>query len=387
MTVAVATVVVLRRGRVLAVRQPGGGPLALPGGKVEHGETTRCAAARELREETAIDAPPAALLDLELRIDAPGVSLHPFALLDPPPAAGRPELPRRWIGLERLGASRLAPGFARSVHAALVRAGAPATVPAALLDWWAGRRDALPWRATRDPYAVLVCEVMSQQTQIDRVREPWERWMDRWPSATALAAASLADVLRAWDGLGYPRRARDLLAAARRIAVDGWPEPDRLTDLPGVGPYTADAIRCFALELPVLPRDANVRRVLARRFPGGLAPGDGAWAVGGALMDLGRAHCRSRPRCAGCPLRAGCMVPLSEPGWDPAARPARQPPYAGSLRERRGALLRAALAGERPPVERDRQAAESLLADGLVALRDGALAAPASIVGGARCSS
>jgi A/G-specific adenine glycosylase len=200
--------------------------------------------------------------------------------------------------------------------------------------------------------------------------------MSRWPSAEALAQASLADVLHAWQGLGYPRRARDLLAAARQIARRGWPPPERLTELPGVGPYTADAIRCFALELPVLPRDANVRRVMARRFPGGLEPHRSAWAIGGALMDLGRAHCRSRPDCGDCPLRAGCMVALADDAWDPATPPRRAAPYRGSLRERRGALLRAALAGERPAADRDARAAASLIADGLVAARDGVLVVP-----------
>jgi A/G-specific adenine glycosylase len=383
-TVEVATVVALRRGRVLAVRQPGSGLVALPGGKIEPGEAARDAAARELLEETAIAVAPDRLRDLRLRIEADAVALRPFAIHDPPRPAGAGELRRRWIALEQLTAGTLATGFARSVHAALADAPAATALPAALFEWWRERRDELPWRATRDPYAVLVSEVMSQQTQIERVRDRWQRWMARWPSAEALAAASLADVLREWQGLGYPRRARDLLAAARAIAAAGWPAPERLSELPGVGPYTADAIRCFALELPVLPLDANIRRVLARRFPGGVDAGADAWAAGGALMDLGREHCRARRICAGCPLRPGCLVALAEPGWDPAARPARQAPYPGSLRQRRGALLRAALAGERPPLRRDPQAATSLLADGLVAVRDGALAAPGPIVGGAR---
>jgi len=371
-------VVALRRGRVLAVVQPGGGPLALPGGKVEQGEAARDAAARELREETAIALDAAALLDPGLRLETDaGVTLVPFVALDPPAPAGRGELASRWIALDRLAANALAPGFARSVHAALAHAGVALPVPARLFEWWRERRAELPWRESRDPYAVLVCEVMSQQTQIERVREPWLRWMARWPDVEALAAASLADVLAAWQGLGYPRRARDLLGAARIVGERGWPAPERLTELPGVGPYTAAAIRCFAFEAPVLPRDANVRRVLARRFPGGLAAGRAdPWALGGALMDVGRAHCRARPRCERCPLAAGCMVPLAQPAWDPAARPRRQPAYRGSLRERRGALLRAALAGERPAPHADAQASASLVADGLLAVRDGVLVVP-----------
>jgi A/G-specific adenine glycosylase len=376
-------VVALRRGRVLAVRERGGGPLALPGGKVEPGEAARDAAARELREETGIVLDPGRLVDLGLRLPGAGagVRLTPFAVLDPPRSAAPGELRRRWLALERLDEVALAPGFARSVHAALALLRPASRVPDELFAWWRERRLELPWRATRDPYPVLVCEVMSQQTQIERVRAYWERWLARWPSVEALAAASLADVLSAWQGLGYPRRARDLLAAARRIAESGWPPPPRLTELPGVGPYTADALRCFAYEEPVLPRDANVRRVLARRFPAGLERGAATWALGGALMDLGRAHCRARPRCDGCPLRAGCMVALAERGWDPAARPPRQAAYRGSLRERRGALLRAALAGERPAARLDPPAAASLVADGLVAVEGGALVVPATIVG------
>jgi A/G-specific adenine glycosylase len=374
--------VALRRGRVLAVRERGGGPLALPGGKLEPGERARDAAARELREETgiALDASSLVELGLRLAVAGGGASLTPFAVLDPPRPAAPGELRSRWITLERLGEFALAPGFARTVHAALLLLGPPRRAPDQLLEWWRERRAELPWRATRDPYAILVCEVMSQQTQIERVRVYWERWMARWPTVEALAAAGLADVLAAWQGLGYPRRARDLLAAARRIAERGWPPAQRLTELPGVGPYTADAIRCFAYEEPVLPSDANVRRLLARRFPAGLEAPAEPWALGGALMDLGREHCRARPRCERCPLRAGCMVALSEDGWDPARRPRRQAGYRGSLRERRGALLRAAVAGERPPAQRDRQATASLVADGLVAVRDGVLVVPATIV-------
>jgi A/G-specific adenine glycosylase len=385
----VATVVGLRRGRVLTVTQRDGDAAALPGGKLEPGEGARDAAVRELREETGIAIEPERLVDLGLRLagSPAGVALIPFAVFDPPPPASDGEHRSSWIALTRLDRVPLAPGVARSVHAGLACAQRADRVPDALMGWWHSRRLALPWRATRDPYAVLVCEVMSQQTQIDRVRVHWERWMALWPSAEALAGASLAEVLAAWQGLGYPRRARDLLAAARQIAGEGWPAPERLTELPGIGPYTADAIRCFALEQPVLPRDANVRRVLARRFPGGVESSAEPWALGGALMDLGREHCRASPRCDGCALRAGCMVPLAEPGWDPAARPRRQSAYAGSLRERRGALLRAALAGERPPSGRDPQAAASLVVDGLVAERDGVLVVPGAVVGHGPCSS
>jgi len=111
---------------------------------------------------------------------------------------------------------------ARSVHRALALCGATRPVPERLFAWWHAQDGELPWRRTRDPYAILVCEVMSQQTQIERVRVYWERWIARWPTAAALAAAPLAEVLRAWQGLGYPRRARDLHRSARIVVRTGW---------------------------------------------------------------------------------------------------------------------------------------------------------------------
>src|SRR5688572_26187014 len=124
----------------------------------------------------------------------------------------------------------------------------------ALLEAWFREhgRD-LPWRRTRDPYAILVSEVMLQQTQVARVVPRYLAWLGRWPTAAALARASTADVIRAWQGLGYNRRAVSLHRAAKQIAAEGWPED--LTELPGVGSYTAQAIRRFALEEPELPED------------------------------------------------------------------------------------------------------------------------------------
>src|SRR4051812_35498468 len=170
---------------------------------------------------------------------------------------------------------------------------------AALLEWYAENGRDLPWRRTRDPYAILVSEVMLQQTQAGRVMPRYLAWLERWPTARALAEARAADVLREWQGLGYNRRALSLQRAAREIAANGWPED--LTTLPGVGPYTAAAVACFAFEQPVLPVDVNVERVLART-------GESFGAEHAqALMDLGATVCIARvPRCGGCPLAAGC---------------------------------------------------------------------------------
>jgi len=236
-----------------------------------------------------------------------------------------------------------------------------------LLRWFEREGPDLPWRRTRDRYAVLVSEVMLQATQVARVVPFYERWMARWPTAGLLARAPLGDVLAAWHGLGYPRRARNLHLAARAIATTGW--PDRLQELPGVGPYTAAAIRAFADGEPVVPVDVNVARVTARRWPDGL-PDVGApcaWAFGQGLMDLGRTVCTARaPRCAsGCPVRPGC--PAADAGAVAEATPPgrRQSRYEGSMRQRRGRLLGAIAASGRVEIAVDPTAAESLIADGL----------------------
>src|SRR5206468_883670 len=155
------------------------------------------------------------------------------------------------------------------------------------------------WRKTRDPYAILVSEVMLQQTQVDRVVPRYLAWLERWPTVESLAAAARTDVIREWQGLGYNRRAVSLHRAAEQIASEGW--PDDLTDLPGVGRYTANAIACFALGRDVLPLDVNVSRVLERS---GMEFGSGSAQ---ALMDLGATVCLARvPRCSACPLSEGC---------------------------------------------------------------------------------
>lgn len=235
-----------------------------------------------------------------------------------------------------------------------------------LLDWYAREGRDLPWRHTRDPYAILVSEVMLQQTQASRVMPFYERWLRRWPTAEALAAAAPADVIRAWQGLGYNRRAVSLHRAARRIAAEGW--PDDLTELPGVGRYTADAIARHAFGRDVLPVDVNVRRVL-ERTGAAFSPG-----CSQALMDLGARVCIARiPRCAVCPLAASCP---SRGRRFPAQR--RQGPFAGSFRQRRAETLR--LVAERPrvPGELDGAVVGTLEADGLVEISGGAVRLPAA---------
>jgi len=212
----------------------------------------------------------------------------------------------------------------------------------ALREWYAreGRHD-LPWRRTRDAYAVLVSEVMLQQTQVERVLPYYEAWLDRWPSAEALAAAPPAEVLRAWSGLGYNRRALALQRAAASLGATAL-DVTALRRLPGVGPYTAAAVACFAGERRVALADTNIARVIARAVLGlataagksaavgdaaaGLLPQRAAREHNLALMDLGAVVCRGRtPDCGACPLarmcawrRAGFPTVLGKPR---AARP------------------------------------------------------------------
>jgi A/G-specific adenine glycosylase len=230
-----------------------------------------------------------------------------------------------------------------------------------LLAWFAEHGRDLPWRKTRDPYAILVSEVMSQQTQVERVVPRWRRWLERWPTVEGLAEAPAADVIREWQGLGYNRRALSLHRAARQIAAHGWPED--LTELPGVGRYTADAVACFAFGRPVLPVDVNVRRV-SERTGFFFSP-----TAAQALMDLGRTVCLARiPRCGVCPLAAAC--PSRGRRFEPSRR---QGPFEGSFRQRRATALRAVAAGQQP---RDREALASLARDGLVHVDGDAVSLP-----------
>ena len=235
---------------------------------------------------------------------------------------------------------------------------------AALATWFRDNGRDLPWRQTRDPYAILVSEVMLQQTQVARVVPRYLAWLARWPTVDALAEAPLGDVIVAWQGLGYNRRAVNLHRAAARIAHYGW--PDDLTDLPGVGRYTADAVAAFAFGKPVLPRDTNVSRVL-ERTGGSFGPESAQ-----ALFDLGATVCLARvPRCDRCPLASAC--PARGKRYEPARK---QGPLAGSFRERRARTLRAVGARPQRLSELDRPAVEALERDGLVHVARGVVTLP-----------
>ena len=234
----------------------------------------------------------------------------------------------------------------------------------ALLAWYAQNGRDLPWRGTSDPYSILVSEIMLQQTQVERVIVRWREWLERWPTVDELAGAALADVIRAWQGLGYNRRAVNLHRAARHVTEHGWPED--LTDLPGVGPYTAAALGCFAFGRPVLPVDTNVARV--RERTGATFSHRSAQA----LMDLGATVCLARvPRCAVCPLSDGC--PSRGRRYEPARK---QTWFEGSFRQRRAAVLRLVAEAPRRAEELDAAVVTALERDGLVRSADGLVALP-----------
>ncbi|MFB3738990.1 MAG: A/G-specific adenine glycosylase [Candidatus Velamenicoccus archaeovorus] len=278
----------------------------------------------------------------------------------------------------------------------------------AVLAWYAARSRAYPWRRTRDPYRIWVSEVMLQQTQVSRVVPAYHRFVGRFPTLRTLAAAPLADVIAAWDGLGYNRRAVALARAAEEmVRTHGGRlprDPAALRALPGIGPYTAAAVASIAFGLPVPAVDTNVRRVVARvafgtdphavraeeidaearRWLAGRDPS--SWNQ--ALMDLGRERCRPRPRCAGCPMERTCRFLADGVRPGPGAG-RRQPPFEGSSRHVRGAVV-GALRRRSPmplgelarisgfPLERVAGAVAALRADGLVS------AGPAALRGSGR---
>lgn len=269
--------------------------------------------------------------------------------------------------------------------------------PGAVLAWGIPQMRELPWRDTRDPWRILVAEVMLQQTQVDRVIPKWQAFLTAFPTPDGCAAASLGDVLRLWQGLGYPRRARNLHETASLVCVDhGGRLPDdldALRALPGIGPYTARAILAFAYERDVAVVDTNIARILARTAGNRLTPkraqdaadslvpkGEG-WTWNQVVMDLGALVCRPQPKCHLCPISAGCgwhRAGLAAP--DPAVGSAgvstKQARFDGSDRQRRGIVLRALGGGTRPVAEFDEHIVAGLLADGLVAVDGARLSLP-----------
>jgi A/G-specific adenine glycosylase len=292
----------------------------------------------------------------------------------------------------------------------------PAVLPeglaASLLTWWGSVRRDLPWRRTRDPWAILVAELMLQQTQVSRVVPRYEAFLARFPTPAVCAASAPGEVVRAWEGLGYNRRAVNLHRAAQAIVDhhDGaLPDDlDALLALPGVGPYTARAVLAFAYERDVGVVDVNAARFLARAVAGerltprrvqALAdeqvPVGHGWAWNQAVLDLGATVCTKRsPRCGACPLADRCAWSLQgfapqDPAAGSAGTGGTQSTFAGSDRQGRGRLVQALRTG---PVEvarladvtgwpddpdRAQRVADGLVSDGLAEYADGQLALPA----------
>ena len=276
-----------------------------------------------------------------------------------------------------------------------------------ILTWWDRTERSLPWRDTRDPWAILVSEVMSQQTQVERVVPKWEAFMERFPTPRAAAQSTAGDVISMWDGLGYNRRA--LLLHRCAIEVEdhhGGELPstlDALLALPGIGPYTARAILAFAFERDVAVLDTNVGRVLARtggrsltpveaqRFAERLVPVGRGWEWNQALLDFGSQVCQKRtPQCVKCPVREVCawVGDGEDPASGSAAVSTPQSTFVGSDRQGRGRLVAALRSG--PVLHRDvsvlmgfgdddtrtTRVLAALVADGMVVLEGDVLRLP-----------
>ena len=281
------------------------------------------------------------------------------------------------------------------------------TLAGDLLAWSARTRRDLPWRRTRDPWAVLVSELMLQQTQVARVVPKYAAFLERFPTVAACAAAPAGDVVRSWAGLGYNRRALNLHAAARAcVERHGGELPATLAELqalPGIGPYTARAVQAFARNADVGVLDTNAARVLARLggrrltmkeaqagADAAVPPGGHGWAWNQAMLDLGATICTKRVvRCADCPVTAHCAWHLAgHPDPDPAAPDSRQSRFDGSDRQGRGRLVDAlrqgpvpvdgipAAAGWPDDPLRSHRVADGLMADGLAVERAGHLHLP-----------
>ncbi|MCC6704985.1 MAG: A/G-specific adenine glycosylase [Thermomicrobiales bacterium] len=237
-----------------------------------------------------------------------------------------------------------------------------------LLTWFELNRRDLPWRRTRDPYRILISEVMLQQTQVDRVIPYYERFLDRFPDVQALAEAPASEVIRLWSGLGYNRRAVNLQRTAQAVVNDHGGEFPRdvaaLRTLPGIGPYTAGAIACFAFEQDVAFIDTNMRRVIHRLVAGpelpepqlsekeivalaaALVPPCDGWRWNQGLIEFGALQCTARkPACIICPLREICVaapvIHASITSLPKGTRLKNEGKFEGSNRQYRGRILRA----------------------------------------------
>ncbi len=244
-----------------------------------------------------------------------------------------------------------------------------ATVRESLVKWYETDHRAFPWRETTDPYRVLVSEVMSQQTQLSRVVDAYEAFVDRWPTVEALAADDRAAVVAFWSdhSLGYNNRAKYLHEAAGQVIDDydgAFPDdPDELQELMGVGPYTADAVASFAFDNGGAVVDTNVKRVLHRAFDvpdddeaferaaEALMPAGESRVWNNAIMELGGVACESTPSCdtAGCPWRGACGA--YQTGDFTAPDVPEQPDFEGSRRQMRGRVVR--VLGEHGPLALD----------------------------------
>ena len=259
--------------------------------------------------------------------------------------------------------------------------------PGAVLEWGLPRLRDLPWRRTREPWRILVAEVMLQQTQVDRVIPKWEAFCAEFPTPGACAATPLGDVLRLWHGLGYPRRARNLHdAAAAMVERHGGAVPDRLDDLlalPGIGPYTARAVLAFAYERDEAVVDTNIARVLARvagerltqkraqALADSFVPRGQGWAWNQCLMDLGATVCRPAPGCAACPVATMCAwkrtgTDAPDPSIGSAGVSTPQSRFEGSARQARGRVLKALTGGPAPASAFAADIVDGLVADRLV---------------------
>ena len=276
-----------------------------------------------------------------------------------------------------------------------------------VLEWWAESARDLPWRGSRDPWLILVSEVMAQQTQVERVIPKWFAFVERFPTPSAAAAAAPGELIELWDGLGYNRRALQLHACAVHIEERfGGVVPndlDSLLSLPGIGPYTARAVLAFAFEREVAVLDTNVGRVLARwsgialapaaaqRLADTLVPQGKGWEWNQAVLDFGATICQKRtPQCSRCPVQDVCA--WQGDGDDPAVGSAgvgaRQSTFEGSDRQGRGRLVARLRVGSvtvdeahtvmgfTDDPDRSARVLQSLLADGLVVRENGRLALP-----------